>query len=808
MAQIGSSTKNVSSSGYGSGSFVYRIRNVENSYNIQTNVGNHTIYFDVMPVKSRFSGWSDTNATFRINTSNGQSINADSSSGIRNSKTAYNYNSYVNIASWTGNLTHKDDGTLDITTSITYGWSSSEGNYLPLETNITNTSTATTIPRFSDIQCPSPVDMGSTQTVSITQKSTEFSHIVFYKTSFDSGWTELGRGTASKNYSWVLPNIPSKLPNANFDNYTLLCQTFINSNYEGEPLESTLTIQANVPSRYVPTIAISSIKEGNSAVPSGWPYVVGYSKLNVSTTFTGSASSTVASRAVRVGNETITSDSSTEPVAMQFTQALTATSNQVYASTVDSRGRTGTATQNVQAVEYASPTIAIDVTRCQQNGTIDAMGEYALVRAKWSWTNVNNLNSAQIKINVNGTQKAVYNATTNSQTTWQQIAILSNILATSDYTITAIISDILSSSIVNQTVTKATMPFSLFDDGTNTGASFGRMATEEGFRNYMNEYVVSGNTINLLDTTGKTVIDSMTMDDLFNGGGGSSKFIYNQPITLYDTDGTTVLSTKMPQDLLFAESGAEGEEIANNAILANVSSAVTFGSTYVAPTLAKLNSKGSGFEISNGQIKCNKSGKIYVSLNVNVYRTASSNEDCYIQIFKNDVGVDVAMTSSFQIYARNLNTQTMIDVVAGDLITFKAKSYSVTGNSLRGSSTIYCEYIEDYYIQRIYNTNDVYSLEEVNTGKLWINNKPIYRLCYQLTSMLSIATNTWVNTPITIGDKEVIINSFAVNQVGTYFGFYSARDSGNYVRFNNYRNTVIELDVGSILCIEYTKTTD
>ena len=410
------------------------------------------------------------------------------------------------------NIAHNDDGTK----SVDWSWSCSTGTSVLGDLYRSGTRALTTIPRYSDITCPSPVDMGTTQSVEITQKSDTFSHILFYKTSLDSDYTELGRGTATATYSWTLPNIATQLPNVTFDNYTLLCRTYTNANYEGEPLESTLNVQANIPSSYVPTITIDNISEGNTNVPSGWPYVVGHSKLNVRTRFTGSANSTVVSRAVKVGNETITSDNATPLVEMSFTQPLTATSNQVYASTVDSRGRTGSASQNVQAVAYASPTIAIDVTRCQQDGTIDAMGEYALVRAKWIWTDVNNLNSASIKINVDGTLATTYQTTTNSQTTWEQIAILPNILATNDYTIQAVIQDALASSQVSQTVTKATLPFSLFDDGNDIGASVGRMATGEGFRSYLNNYLLSGTQTHLLDALGTSVVETIATEKLFD----------------------------------------------------------------------------------------------------------------------------------------------------------------------------------------------------------------------------------------------------------------------------------------------------
>lgn len=575
------------------------------------------------------------------------------------------------------NIAHNDDGTK----SVDWSWSCSTGTSVLGDLYRSGTKTLTTIPRYSDITCASPVDMGTTQSVEITQKSDTFSHILFYKTSLDSDYTKLGRGTATATYSWTLPNIATQLPNVTFDNYTLLCRTYTNTNYEGEPLESTLNVQANIPSSYVPTITIDNISEGNTNIPSGWPYVAGHSKLNVRTRFTGSANSTVVSRAVKVGNETITSDNATPLVEMSFTQPLMATSNQVYASTVDSRGRTGSASQNVQAVAYASPTIAIDVTRCQQDGTIDAMGEYALVRAKWSWTDVNNLNSASIKINVDGTLATTYQTTTNSQTTWKQIAILPNILATNDYTIQVVIQDALASSKVSQTVTKATLPFSLFDDGNELGASFGRMATSKGWNFYDDNLEVNNGNIYATKSNGYGVV--------------------------------------------MARSNA--------------------GNAYLLTETTNAGKRG-------------------------LYGVASDNT-----------------TGGWLIYADQ-----NADVVIPKSLTLGGSSFTITNPTA---------------FKQALDLDDVYSTSEVKTNKVWIDDKPIYRRVFRHTgSTITISANTWTNTNISNSNMNAIINCFVVSRNGTYSPFWSARDSGSYVRLLSPRYS--EIVANDFIVLEYTKTSD
>jgi len=68
-----------------------------------------------------------------------------------------------------------------------------------------------------------------------------------------------------------------------------------------------------------------------------------------------------------------------------------------------------------------------------------------------------------------------------------------------------------------------------------------------------------------------------------------------------------------------------------------------------------------------------------------------------------------------------------------------------------------------------------YSLDEVNTGKKWVDGKPIYRKCY--TGTINITANTRVNKDLeTNSDIENIIN------VGGYMGYSSGTPKG--------RNTV------------------
>lgn len=394
---------------------------------------------------------------------------------------AYNNNT---VASGSYTVTHAEDGSksLTFTVKVNVGYSNED----TFNSTGTGTYVLDTIPRASTITCSSPVVMATTQSVTVTQKSADFSHILYYKTSAGS-YTEIGRDTATKTYSWTLPDITSTIPNADSDIYTLRAVTYFTDDYTGDSIETLLNITAQVPSTYVPSIQINSVTEANSNVPGTFPLLAGISKFTVSTTFTGSANSTCKSRTVQVpNNNAITSVTSTATQSVTFLNPINTTTATVSATTTDSRNRVGTASTSVSLYNYIAPTIELDCTRSDSAGNTDPVGDYINVRVRCSYDSVNSLNSATLVIKRNTTQVASVNLTGNI-TTWQSVVVTSA-SATQQWTIEGTITDLITSAIASQVVTKASMPFCRFDNGTSVGVDFGRLATEGGIHHHLDEY--------------------------------------------------------------------------------------------------------------------------------------------------------------------------------------------------------------------------------------------------------------------------------------------------------------------------------
>ena len=108
-----------------------------------------------------------------------------------------------------------------------------------------------------------------------------------------------------------------------------------------------------------------------------------------------------------------------------------------------------------------------------------------------------------------------------------------------------------------------------------------------------------------------------------------------------------------------------------------------------------------------------------------------------------------------------------------------------------------------------------YSTTEINTGKTWINGKPIYRIVIQFTT--TSTTGSWQSRALGISNLEKIIKydyTYETNSTEMY------KDS-NYVSsgynlttrmnktdglFNYLQNGYKNADI--TLIVEYTKTTD
>ena len=105
------------------------------------------------------------------------------------------------------------------------------------------------------------------------------------------------------------------------------------------------------------------------------------------------------------------------------------------------------------------------------------------------------------------------------------------------------------------------------------------------------------------------------------------------------------------------------------------------------------------------------------------------------------------------------------------------------------------------------NEERSYSTEEVNTGKKWIDGKPIYRKVETVDEMGGIK-DSWISTGVTIPNVETLINVISLREGQSTRDYIGAL---NYEINNSMLSYFIVGDtfLGKYkLIIEYTKTTD
>lgn len=373
------------------------------------------------------------------------------------------------LSSWSTTVDHDTDGAYSKAYSLSARvWGS--GGF-----NVTASGSLDlpSLPRLSTIASVDSITMGSSTPVTVTPAVSSYYDILSYSTN-GSTYAELARGQGTLSANWPVPDTTAAVTSSDRTTYYLkaVAYTDVYATAIGTTIKN---VTAVVPASVVPSLAVGSITEGNTAIPSGWPFINGYSKPSVPITFTGAQGSTKAGSSAVFGSASASEASASSPVSLIVGPVATGSGT---ASVIDSRGRSASATVSIALSAYAKPTLALDVTRCESDGTPSSAGEYAKVKAKWTFTDVNSLNTSAITIYKDGVQAAAFTPTAYTQTDLVQIALLSDISTTAAYTISATIADQIATATASAVVPKSNIPLSLHDDGSAIGVAIGRSYNE------------------------------------------------------------------------------------------------------------------------------------------------------------------------------------------------------------------------------------------------------------------------------------------------------------------------------------------
>lgn len=459
------------------------------SGDIQQNKSNITVNFKVMPTgnSAGYYLYGSSSATMVITSNNGfsQSVN------ITGQKTVMTKNQYVVIGTWSGDVYHKADGTLNITVAVTYGWSSGDA-YLPKRTSTTFTTALATIPRASSITATTPQTITNTTggvSYSVTSASA-FYHKLTWQVNSTTAVTEtIGLVNATtKNFTVSNDSILAKIPSASTCTLTLTLKTYSDSTYSTQlGSNQTATLTVNVGEQIKPTISIGAIQlytngfnglvlAGRSTVKvESWGVtMVGHATLPTDgVTISGIRVTPTAEHSSSLSGSITSGTLDASPTDYTISFTVTAT---------DSRGHTASlSTADFTVKGYSKPNGTITAYRYSSNssdrddtGTNLYLGYTMSVGTALTG---NSVSKQTWKININGTDTTL---TQNPQT---------NITLSQDYgaTVTLVVKDTVgSTNTITATLAAAVFPIDMYDNGEGTvGVGLGGLAIEGYIKPYL-----------------------------------------------------------------------------------------------------------------------------------------------------------------------------------------------------------------------------------------------------------------------------------------------------------------------------------
>lgn len=197
-------------------------------------------------------------------------------------------------------------------------------------------------------------------------------------------------------------------------------------------------------------------------------------------------------------------------------------------------------TSDVTVYSYAYPTYNPTYTyvnRCTASGRADGMGAYARIHIHYAISKVDGDNVLNdIILRVNSSDCTQYRINSNWKTGEYADYIVPLVVGESgniEITMTDSVCVALgtTSVITSLSVPKATLPLSLFDNGTDRGTAFGQMATRPGNWFYNNLVVVKNNEPYLLDIHKNTLVSRPLCGDT---GSSTVKVTYTCTGSLFD----------------------------------------------------------------------------------------------------------------------------------------------------------------------------------------------------------------------------------------------------------------------------------
>lgn len=251
-----------------------------------------------------------------------------------------NGGAYANCGSASKEITHNDDGSKQITISVSYVM-----NYINLTANASSdTIKLTTIPRASEVACSSPY-IGDNAIIIIDKKSSVFTNTVTYKIGTLTGTiaTKTSSTTLQLNTSAIADQIYALIPDDTEIQGTIYCTTYNGDTQIGDTKSTTFNLYAKE-SACKPDISATIVDTNTSVTDITDKFIKYISKPKVTINATAKNSATIANYSINL-NDGQTSN-------LQENTFDTIGSNKVTVSVTDSRGYSNSKDYTLDMIDY------------------------------------------------------------------------------------------------------------------------------------------------------------------------------------------------------------------------------------------------------------------------------------------------------------------------------------------------------------------------------------------------------------------------------------------------------------------------
>lgn len=455
----------------------YRFTVTENSYSVENNSSNVTVTVNFYRTNTGYTTYgTGTVYCFIYNTTYSQYVGPDD-------KITYDG---IDLFTRTVDIPHNDDGTrnLNVAAYISHERVTSESHdfYVDL----------TTIPRASELTCPTTWNLGDELSFTIDRNSSSFRDTLSYYCSYteDGVQKEYSGDILTKSSATSAKFTPPLDWARHSPNVIRGMASFTLSTYSGSGTKIGSTTKNSwftIPKTVIPSCSISITDISSISVPGGkkscleyfGKYVSGVSAIHAEITADGAYGSTIKSYSGSYQGGSFSTQS--------FDILTSGLSGNCLINAVvrDSRNRKNSASASASIAAYSPPKVtALSVHRCvsDTDGTEDEQGNYTQVTYGYEIANIaeTNKNAKNIVIKYKKTSESTWTTQNlNASAYTGSGSIIVKTLADNSYNFLLTVSDSITSSSKSTSVSTGYCIYHVPASGK--GITFGGIAEGDGF---------------------------------------------------------------------------------------------------------------------------------------------------------------------------------------------------------------------------------------------------------------------------------------------------------------------------------------